>query len=404
MRAEDQLKEISVGTVDIVSAEALLKKLKKSEETGIPLRVKAGFDPTRPDLHLGHTVLINKMRKFQDLGHKAVFLIGDFTARIGDPTGRNEARPPLTEIEIADNAKTYAHQVFKILDKDKTEIRYNNEWLGKLTPADMIRLMAQYTVARMLERDDFEKRYKSGVPILMHEMLYPLVQGYDSVALKADVELGGTDQKFNLLVGRDLQKSYGQEQQCILTVPLLEGIDGVQKMSKSYDNYIALEDSPVDMFGKTMRISDELMIRYYELLTHYSVSEIEKIKKEVKDGTTNPKNFKVQLAKYIVTRFHSSKDADFAESEFNNVFSKKGLPTDITEVRIKAGQGLGICKLLVDTGLSPSTNEAKRLIQGRAVERDGEKIEDTNLKLDLEAGTSFVLKAGKKKFARIVVD
>jgi tyrosyl-tRNA synthetase len=404
MRAEDQLKEISVGTVDIVSAEALLKKLKKSEETGIPLRVKAGFDPTRPDLHLGHTVLINKMRKFQDLGHKAIFLIGDFTARIGDPTGRNEARPPLTESEIAENAKTYAHQVFKILDKDKTEIRYNNEWLGKLTPADMIRLMAQYTVARMLERDDFEKRYKSGTPILMHELLYPLVQGYDSVALKADVELGGTDQKFNLLVGRDLQKSYGQEQQCILTVPLLEGIDGVQKMSKSYDNYIALEDTPVDMFGKTMRISDELMIRYYELLTHFSVNEIEKIKKEVKDGTTNPRNFKVQLAKYIVTRFHSKEDADFAESEFNNVFAKKGLPSEIAEVRIKAGVGMGICKLLVDTGLSPSTNEAKRLIQGRAVERDGEKIEDTNLKLDLESGMSFVLKAGKKKFARIVVD
>ncbi len=400
---KEQLKEILKGTVEVVSEKELLTKLEKSFESGKPLRVKTGFDPTRPDLHLGHAVLINKMRQFQDLGHEVVFLIGDFTARIGDPTGRNETRPALTDSEIAENSKTYTSQVYKIMDPKKTVIRYNNEWLGKFTPVDMIKLMSQYTVARMLERDDFEKRYKGGMPISVHEFLYPLVQGYDSVALEADVELGGTDQHFNLLVGRDLQKSYGQKPQCVVTIPLLEGLDGVQKMSKSYDNYIAFEDSPKDMFGKTMRISDELMIRYYELLTDLSVEELSQLQSELKNGKRNPRDTKVELAKFFVERFHSKEAADNAEVEFNNIFVKKGLPDEIPELKFQPSEDMWICRLLVDAKLCASTSEARRLVSGRAVEKDGEKIIDPKSNLKLKAGESFVLKAGKKKFARITV-
>jgi len=401
---KEQLKELIKGTVEVVSEKDLLAKLEKSAKEGKPLRVKAGFDPTRPDLHLGHAVLLNKLKQWQDLGHQVIFLIGDFTARIGDPTGRNEARPPLSTEEIRENAKTYADQVFRILDKSKTEIRYNEEWMGKFTPGDFIKLTAQYTLARMLERDDFEKRYKGGLPISLHELLYPLVQGYDSVALEADVELGGTDQHFNLLVGRDLQKSYGKSQQCIMTVPLLEGIDGVQKMSKSYDNYIAIEDTPKEMFGKTMRISDELMLKYYELLTDLTVDENNKLSENIKAGKKHPREAKIELGKFFVSRFHDDAAAENAVVEFNRVFASKGLPDNIPEVAVSPIEDLWICRLLVDAKLANSTSEAKRLVSGRAVERDGEKLTDDKLKLDLKSGENFVLKAGKKRFAKIVVN
>lgn len=401
---EEQLKQLKKGAAEIVSDAELLAKLKKSHKENKPLRIKAGFDPNRPDLHIGHTVLLNKMRQFQQLGHHVIFLIGDFTAMIGDPTGKNEARPPLTPAEIAQNAETYARQVYKVLDKDKTEVAYNSTWMGKFSPADFIRLTSQYTVARILERDDFQKRYHSHTPIHLHEFLYPLVQGYDSVALKADVELGGTDQKFNLLVGRELQKSAGQEPQCILTVPILEGLDGVQKMSKSLDNYIAVEDSPRDMFGKTMRVSDELMLRYYELLTDITVEELERLKADLKSGAKHPRNVKVELGRLLVERFHGSEAAANAVAEFDRIFVDKGLPDEIPVKSVAAQKGLWICKLMVDVGLATSNSEGRRLIEGKAVERDGEKILDPQLKVDLTTGESFVLKAGKKKFVRVQVN
>ncbi len=399
----EQLKQLKKGTVEIVSEAELLAKLKKSFETGEPLRIKAGFDPSRPDLHLGHTVLLNKMRQFQRLGHHVIFLIGDFTAMIGDPTGKNEARPPLSPEEIKDNAETYARQVYKILDKEKTEVAYNSTWMMKFTAADFVRLTSQYTLARMLERDDFSKRFQSQTPIHLHELLYPLVQGYDSVALKADVELGGTDQKFNLLVGRDLQKSAGQEPQVILTVPILEGLDGVQKMSKSLDNYIAVEDSPRDMFGKTMRVSDELMFRYYELLTDISVEELEQLKADVQSGRKHPRDVKVELGRILVDRFHGEGAGQKAVEEFNRIFVDKGLPDEIPVFETSAQKELWICKLMVEAGLASSSSEARRLVEGRAVERDGQKIEDPKMKVDLKSGDNFVLKAGKKKFVRVQV-
>jgi len=400
---EEQLKQLKKGAAEIVSDAELLAKLRKSYKENKPLRVKAGFDPNRPDLHIGHTVLINKMRQFQQLGHHVIFLIGDFTAMIGDPTGKNEARPPLSEAEIKANAQTYADQVFKILDKDKTEIAYNSLWMMKFTPADFIRLTSQYTVARMIERDDFTKRLANKTPIHMHELLYPLVQGYDSVALKSDVELGGTDQKFNLLVGRDLQKSAGQEPQCILTVPILEGLDGVQKMSKSLDNYIAVEDSPREMFGKTMRVSDELMFRYYELLTDITVEELAQLREDVKSGAKHPRAVKVELGRLLVERFHGAEAGRNAVAEFDRIFVDKGLPDDIPVKPVAAQGDLGICKLMVETGLAATNSEARRLIEGKAVERDGEKIQDPQLKLDLKSGENFILKAGKKKFVRVQV-
>jgi tyrosyl-tRNA synthetase len=400
---EEQLKQLKKGTVDIVSEGELLAKLKKSHKDNKPLRIKAGFDPSRPDLHIGHTVLLNKMRQFQQLGHHVMFLIGDFTALIGDPTGRNEARPPLTADEIKTNAKTYARQVFKVLDEKKTEVMYNNDWFGKFSSAQFIKLASQYTVARMIERDDFTKRFKSNQSIHLHEFLYPLVQGFDSVEMKSDVELGGTDQRFNLLVGRDLQKANGQEPQCIMTIPLLVGLDGVQKMSKSADNYIAVEDSPKEMFGKTMRVSDELMITYYSLLTDISVDDLEELDADVKTGKRHPRQVKVDLAKTLVARFHSQQAADNAEAEFNRIFVDKGLPDEIPVKEVAAKAQIAICPLMVELGLAASNGEAKRLIEGRAVEKDSEKITDVQLKLDLEAGQSFILKAGKKKFVKVQV-
>ena len=399
----DQLRELKRGAVDIVSEDELLKKLTRSFATGKPLRIKTGFDPSRPDLHIGHTVLMNKMRQFQELGHHVIFLIGDFTALIGDPTGKNETRPALTRDEVKENAKTYATQVFKILDREKTEVAYNSTWMDAFSSQDFIRLSAQYTVARMLERDDFSKRYKDQRPISIHEFLYPLVQGYDSVALQSDIELGGSDQRFNLLVGRELQKAYGQEPQSILTTPLLVGLDGIQKMSKSYDNYIGVEDSPRDMFGKTMRVSDELMFGYYELLTDFSTGEIEKMRADIVAGTKHPRTVKVDLAKFLVTRFHGVTAAQGAEAEFNEIFVNKGMPTEIPEFAIPPTSEILIAQLLVQTGLSPSKNEARRLIAGGAIEFDGNKISDEQMKVTLAVGQAPILKAGKRKFLRLKV-
>ncbi|MBX2987113.1 MAG: tyrosine--tRNA ligase [Bdellovibrionaceae bacterium] len=400
---QEQLARIKFGAVDVLSEADLVRKLKRSKDKNQPLRIKFGADPTRPDIHLGHTVVINKLKTFQDLGHRILFLIGDFTAMIGDPSGKNATRPILSREEIEENAKTYAKQIFKILDPEKTEIVYNSTWMDKFSAADFIRLASQYTVARMIERDDFTKRYKSNTPIAIHEFLYPLTQGYDSVALKSDMELGGTDQKFNLLVGRDIQPAYGQEAQCILTMPILEGLDGVNKMSKSLDNYISVVDSPKDMFGKTMRVSDELMFRYYELLTEISGTELDRMKFEMGEGRLHPRTLKVQLAKYLVARFHSSAAADQAEEEFNRIFVDKGLPDDVPEYPVVPDKGVALTALMVRTGLAASNGEAQRLITGGGVQIDGEKIGDARLKIDLEAGRAFVLKAGKKKFVKIVV-
>jgi tyrosyl-tRNA synthetase len=399
---EEQLNYIKQGSVDFISEVEFLKKLKKSVSTKKPLKIKLGADPSRPDIHIGHTVVIQKMRVLQNLGHHVQFLIGDFTALIGDPTGKNTTRPILSREEIELNAKTYAEQIFKILDPEKTEIVYNSSWLLKLTSIDFIRLTAKYTIARMLERDDFTNRYKSGVPISMHELIYPLCQGYDSVALSTDLELGGTDQKFNLLVGRDLQSHYGQEPQCILTMPILEGLDGVQKMSKSLDNYIGVNENPKDMFGKTMRVSDELMYRYYELLTDMNSDEIAKIKLQVKMGEKHPRDVKVNLAKTLVTRFHSDAAAKNAEDEFNRIFSQKGLPDEMKEVELNSGS-MQLTQLLVDLGFVTSKSEGTRLIVGGGVSLDQIKASDPKLVLELKPGQKIILKSGKKNFAKINV-
>jgi len=402
----EQLRFLKKSCVDLVSEADLLKKLERSYQNNAPLRIKAGFDPTRPDLHLGHTVLLNKMKQFQDLGHHVMFLIGDFTAMIGDPTGKNEMRPPLSRDEIKEYAKTYTQQVFKVLDEQKTEIMWNASWFDRFSSADFIKLTAQYTVARMLERDDFEKRYKSGTPISIHEFLYPLVQGYDSVVMKADVELGGTDQKFNLLVGRDLQRSYGQEAQCILTVPLLEGTDGVNKMSKSLDNYIAVEDSPREMFGKTMRVSDDLMMRYYELLTDVTPDELEAMKSKMSSGAVNPRDLKVELAKTLVRRFHGSSAADQAEEEFVRMFAQKGLPDDMPTHEVsqqRLGGAVDVPAFLKDYGLVSSTSDARRLIQAGAVEISGQRVRDLKMDFQLKAGDEVIVRAGKKKFAKFLI-
>jgi tyrosyl-tRNA synthetase len=402
MKAEEQLEALKKGSVDFVSPAELLQKLKKAESKKKPLRIKAGFDPSRPDLHLGHTVVFNKMRQFQKLGHHILFLIGDFTALIGDPTGKNEARPPLSPEEIKVNAATYAKQVFKILDPEKTEVVYNNAWLGKMTPADFIKLSSQYTLARMLERDDFSKRYQSQAPISLHELLYPLFQGYDSVAMKADVELGGTDQLFNLLVGRDLQKTNGQESQVVMTVPILEGLDGVQKMSKSLNNYIAVEDSPKEMFGKTMRVSDELMLKYYELLTDMSHSEVAKLAAGIKSGAMHPREVKVNLGKLLVERFHGASEAQNAVDEFNRIFKEGGLPDEI-EIHKITESTISVVELLTKLGFATSKSEARRSIDGRAVEVAGQKVTDANLVISLKAGEEILIKSGKRKFAKVVL-
>lgn len=401
LAAEEQLQLLKKGAVDIVSEEELLKKLKKSEDAEVPLRIKAGFDPSSPDLHVGHTVLINKMKQFQDLGHQVVFIVGDFTATIGDPTGKNETRPALTREEVIENAKTYSEQVFKILDPEKTEVVYNSQWIDALTPSDFIRLTSQYTVARMLERDDFKKRYEESRPISVHEFLYPLMQGYDSVAVKSDVELGGTDQLFNLLVGRDLQKQAAQAPQCVLTMPLLEGLDGVKKMSKSLDNYIGVDESAKNIFGKTMRVSDELMYRYYELLTDKSIQEIETMKSKVEKGELHPRQVKVDLAKFLVARFHDEKAADDAELEFQRIFVKKGLPDEVPVKEFVEIKDVWICQLIKDVAFAPSTSEARRLVRGNAVEINGEKVKEDSLKVSLSEGEELLLKVGKKKFAKV---
>lgn len=404
LKPEEQIERIKLGVVDLISEAELYKKLSRSKEQGVPIRVKFGADPNRPDIHIGHTVVINKLKMFQDLGHHIQFLIGDFTAMIGDPTGKNSTRPILSREEIEENAKTYAGQIFKILNPEKTEIVYNSSWLGKLSSVDFIKLSAKYTVARMLERNDFSQRYHSGAAIGIHEFLYPLTQGYDSVALSSDIELGGTDQKFNLLVGRDLQSGYGLEPQCILTMPILEGIDGVQKMSKSLDNYISIVDSPKDMFGKTMKISDELMFRWYELLTDFSLSEINQLRIDMSEERKHPRAIKVALAKFLVTRFHSVSAAQEAEEEFNRIFVNKGLPNEIPEYKLKAENQVSLCSLMVQAGLTHSNSEASRLILGGGVQVNGQKISDPRLKLDLCIGNELLIKAGKKKFVKIIVN
>ena len=395
VKAEESLKIIARGADEVLVESELLKKL----ETEKPLRIKAGFDPTAPDLHLGHTVLLNKLRQFQDLGHHILFLIGDFTGLIGDPTGKNATRPPLTKKEVEDNAITYTSQVFKILDKSKTEVVFNSSWLSKLGADGMLKLAATHTVARMLERDDFSKRYKSQQPIAIHEFMYPLLQGFDSVKLNADIEIGGTDQKFNLLMGRELQKYYDKPQQCIVTLPLLEGLDGVQKMSKSLNNYIGINELPETMFSKILSISDELMWRYIELLSLRSLDDINKWKTRVEQGE-NPKNIKVEFAKEIVSRFHSEIKATNAEKDFQNR-AVGGIPEDLEEYKIDVGSdGLGVANLLKSINFVTSTSEAMRLIKAGGVKIDGEKVSDT--KQIVSQNEQFVIQVGKRKFGKIV--
>jgi tyrosyl-tRNA synthetase len=396
-RVQEALAVTLRGAQELIPQEDWVQKLAKSEATGVPLRIKLGLDPTAPDIHIGHTVVLNKMRQLQDLGHQVIFLIGDFTSLIGDPSGRNSTRPPLTPEQIKANAETYYKQASLVLDPAKTEIRYNSEWSLPLGSMGMIQLAAKYTVARMMERNDFHDRFHAGTPISGHEFLYPLMQGYDSVALKADLELGGTDQKFNLLMGRHLQAEYGQEPQCILTMPLLEGLDGVDKMSKSKNNYIGITEEANTMFAKVLSISDDLMWRWYTLLSFKSMAEIEALKKEV-EGGRNPKDAKVMLAKEITARFHSAAAADAAEQDFINR-SKGGIPDDIPEVSL-SGAPMGIGALLKAAGLAPSTTEAGRLVDGGGVRIDGAVISDKGLKV--EAGT-FVLQVGKRKFARVTL-
>jgi len=394
---EEELEQIKRGSEELLMEAELLERLK----TGRPLRIKAGFDPTAPDLHLGHTVLINKLRHCQDLGHHVLFLIGDFTGMIGDPTGKNATRPPLSREQIVENARTYQEQVFKILDPGRTEICFNSIWFDPLGASGLIRLAALHTVARMLERDDFAKRYRNGQPIAIHELLYPLCQGYDSVAMKADVELGGTDQKFNLLVGRELQKHYGQAPQCILTMPLLEGLDGIHKMSKSLGNYVGINEPPDEMFGKLMSISDGLMWRYFELLSFRSIENITGLQDEVMEGR-NPREVKVLLAQEIVARFHGASAAVRAQADFDARFRQGAIPDDIPEVNLLASdRSLSIAQVLKQAGLTSSTSESLRMIQQGGVRIDGARIDDKHLMLPVKG--SFVLQVGKRKFARVSI-
>lgn len=394
---DHQIEIIRRGCDELLREPELREKL----ASGRPLRIKAGFDPTAPDLHLGHTVLINKLRQFQELGHHVLFLIGDFTGMIGDPTGKNATRPPLTREEVARNAVTYTEQVFRILDRSRTEVVFNSTWMDRMSAVDMIRLAASHTVARMLERDDFSKRYRGNQPIAIHEFLYPLVQGYDSVALQADVELGGTDQKFNLLMGRELQKHHGQAPQCILTMPLLEGLDGVNKMSKSLGNYVGIQEAPNEIFGKLMSVSDELMWRYLELLSFEPMEKISAKKVAVNKGS-NPRDVKFEFAQEIVERFHGRNAAQLAAGDFIARFRRDEIPEDIAEVKL-AGEagGLAIAAVLKQAGLTPSTSDALRMLAQGGVKMDGEKISDKSLKL--ARGASVVLQVGKRKFARVTV-
>jgi tyrosyl-tRNA synthetase len=400
---EEQLEYIRKGSVEIIREEELVAKLRKAQKTGKPLRVKAGFDPTAPDIHLGHTVLIRKMKHFQDLGHTAIFLIGDFTGMIGDPSGRSATRKQLTKEEVLANAETYKQQIFKILNPETTVIDFNNRWMSELGSEGFIRLASRYTVARIIEREDFSNRMKNQQPIAMHELLYPLVQGYDSVALGADVELGGTDQRFNLLVGRDLQREYGQESQIVVTMPLLEGIDGVQKMSKSLGNYIGINDDPKDQFGKVMSISDEMMFRYYELVTDRSLAEIAALKVDVASGKRHPMEAKAELAVQIITDYHGAAVAQAARDEFNRVFRRGEVPEDVETKKLSITAGpMRITKLLAAVNLAPSNAEAQRLIESGAVHINDERI--TDVKTELTKPGEYLFKVGKRRFLRLIVN
>jgi tyrosyl-tRNA synthetase len=399
-----QISIIQRGAVDLITLEELRRKLERSATTGKPLRIKLGLDPTAPDIHLGHTVVLHKLRQFQELGHQVILVIGDFTGMIGDPTGKSETRRSLTRDDILANAQTYATQIYKVLDPARTTLRFNSEWLGRLTPEEIVTLAAKYTVARMLERDDFQRRFHEGRAISVHEFLYPLFQAYDSVALEADVELGGTDQKFNLLVGRDIQREYGQEPQVILTMPLLEGLDGVQKMSKSLGNYIGITEAPRQIYGKIMSLSDQLMLRYYELLSDIDTSMLTEEKRRIAEGSVNPRDVKMALAREMVARFYDTTLAEEAEREFQRMFQAGGLPNDIVEPHVylsgEDSEPIWIVELLVQTGLAPSNSEARRLIQQGAVRVDGVRLSDAHARLT--ASKSHLLQVGRRKFARVL--
>ncbi|GAW68934.1 tyrosyl-tRNA synthetase [Geoanaerobacter pelophilus] len=400
MTVAEQMEIIKRGAVEILVEKELIEKLEKSVKTGVPLKIKAGFDPTAPDLHLGHTVLLHKMRQFQKLGHEVHFLIGDFTGMIGDPTGKSETRKVLTREDVLKNAETYKEQVFKILDPKLTKVVFNSEWLGKLSASDMIGLASKYTVARMLEREDFSNRFSNQLPISIHEFMYPLVQGYDSVALKADVELGGTDQKFNLLVGRELQREWGQAPQCVITMPLLEGLDGVNKMSKSLGNYIGINEPADEIYGKIMSISDELMVRYYELLSDLTIVEFEKLKADLKAGSIHPMEAKKQLAREMVGRYHGAEAATLADENFVKRFKNNETPEDMPEFTLKAeGEKVLLCKVLAEAQLTKSNSEGRRSILGGGVKINGEKVSDENL--EIACVGEYVIQVGKRRFAKV---
>ncbi|MBJ6752035.1 tyrosine--tRNA ligase [Geomonas anaerohicana] len=400
MTVAEQMEIIKRGAVEILVEKELVEKLEKSAKTGVPLKIKAGFDPTAPDLHLGHTVLLHKMRQFQKLGHEVYFLIGDFTGMIGDPTGKSETRKVLTREDVLKNAETYKEQVFKVLDPKLTKVVFNSEWLGKMTASDMIGLASKYTVARMLEREDFSNRFSNQLPISIHEFMYPLVQGYDSVALKADVELGGTDQKFNLLVGRELQREWGQAPQCVVTVPLLEGLDGVNKMSKSLGNYIGINEPADEIYGKVMSISDELMIRYYELLSDLTMADFEKLKADLKSGAVHPMEAKKQLAREMVTRYHGAEAATQADENFVKRFKNNETPDEMPEFALKAeGEKVLLCRVLAEAQLVKSNSEGRRSIQGGGVKVNGEKISDENL--EIACNGEYIIQVGKRRFAKV---
>ncbi|HDH05511.1 MAG TPA: tyrosine--tRNA ligase [Nitrospirae bacterium] len=399
-KPEEQLKIIKRGVVEILIEDELLQKLEHSSETHTPLKIKAGFDPTAPDIHLGHTVLLEKMRQFQDLGHEVIFIIGDFTGMIGDPTGRSEIRKPLTRDEVLRNAETYKKQAFKVLDPEKTKVVFNSEWMDKMTATGLIRLAAKHTVARMMEREDFKNRYAGKQPIGIHEFIYPLIQGYDSVVLKADIELGGTDQRFNMLIGRELQKEHGQGQQVVIMMPLLEGLDGVNKMSKSLGNYIGITDSPKEMFGKIMSVSDELMLRYYELLSHISIDELNVLKDGLKNNSVHPMESKKSLAAEIVERYHGRESAIKAREEFENIFKKKGLPDEMPVFKLDGDAGeIWLPGLMKEAGLVKSTGEGMRLMKQGGVSVDGDRWSDPDKKL---LPGEYLLKVGKRRFLKIV--
>jgi tyrosyl-tRNA synthetase len=401
---DEQLAYLKKGVAEIIREEDLSAKLEASVKSGKPLRVKLGVDPTAPDLHLGHTVVLRKLKHFQDLGHTAIFLVGDFTAMVGDPTGQSETRPPLTREQVDANARTYLDQVYKILDREKTEIRYNSEWLGKLSGHDMIRLCAHYRVARMLEREDFRSRLAGSLPIAIHELLYPLLQAYDSVALRADVELGATEQKFNLLIGRDIQREYGQPSQVALTMPILVGLDGQRKMSKSLGNYVGITEPPSEMFGKLMSISDEMMWSYFDLLTDRTTQEIASLRAAVDSGAAHPMDTKMSLAQEIIAGFHGAAEAQRAAAEFQRIFRDREAPEEAPVRKVTRGEAKRLPQLLVELGLVASRSEADRLVKQGGVELDGERLSDVKMEVDLARPREFLLRAGKKKFLRVVVE